>query len=178
MGRMTDAEYSEFIKFEATPYYVDVFHDKVNGLSGRDKMSILKTLKRYRKKYQFSSFLYVESTKTDVIKREKVKTLKPGRPKEIPIGTDVPPHVHIVLIGNGEHSVFTCGKKIEAAIDKRLRKGGLHGKRAKLENFQDDQHAVNYINYAIFQADLVNTAGDYDFYKFYSIQTRNYLGTF
>ena len=178
MGRMNDADNSEFFKFEATPYYMEVYHDKVNGLNERDKMSILNTLKRYQKQYPFSSFLYAESTTGKIKYRKKYKTRKPGRPKEKPIGKKVLPHVHIILVGNAEQSVWTCGKKIEAAIDKRLRKSGLKGKRAKLQNYTSEQHAVNDIVYVMRQADLVNTKGDFDFYKFDQIETRNYFGTF
>lgn len=177
MGRMSVAAYDENIEFEATPYYIEVYHDKENGLDEKDKMSILNTLKRYRNKYPFSSYLYVESTRRKVKHRKKIYTGKPGRPKEIVAGQKALPHVHIVLIGNQEHSVWTCATKIEKAIDKRLRRNGLRGKRAKLIGFKSNQHAVNYINYALLQADMVRTEGDYDFYKFSDIQTCNYLGT-
>jgi hypothetical protein len=178
MGRMNNAEIDEYFEFEAVPYYIEVYHDKENGLDKRDKMSILSTLKRYQEKYPFSSFLYVESTKSKVVRREKVYTGKPGRPKEVPVGTDVPPHVHIVLIGNQENSVWTCATKIEKAIDKRLKKSGLRGKRTKINGFESNLHAVNYINYSLLQRDVVCTEGDFDFFKFSNIQTCNYLGTF
>lgn len=81
---MTDAECSGF-KNSMKPYYMDVYHDRVKGLSERDKMSILSTLKRYQKQYPFSSFLYVESTTKKVIGREKIRQVSREGPRKYPL---------------------------------------------------------------------------------------------
>jgi hypothetical protein len=177
MGRMSTDEYNEFTKIEAVVYFLEVYHDSAKGLDKKDKISILNTLKRYQKQHQGCSYLYVESTKKNVSHRQRIKTGKPGRPKEIPIGTNVVPHVHIVMIGNANESAYTFGKKVEKAVAGRLRKNGLIGKRTKLNNFDSNEDAINFIAYSLRQADLRNAKGSFDFYKFDQIETRNYFGS-
>lgn len=171
MGKMSydeyEAYYKEYTDLGAVPYYVEVFHDKKKGLSDQDVTAIEQMLeRRQKKKYPYCSYQMVVSTTSKKCSRRKIYTGKPGRPKEVPIGRKRPKHTHIIVIGNSEHSAYSFGKDVAAAIDKRLRKRGLSGKRARIQQFKSRENAVNYINYSRRQADSVSTGGNFDFEKY------------
>lgn len=160
-------EYIRLTTLEANLYSLEIYNPK-EGLTIRDKYSILDKLHKRREKHPHVSFLYVESTTSKVKGFKYIHTGKPGRPKKHICGNKVAGHVHIAIIGTSEKSAYKYVKDVKEAINKRFLKSAPYTKRCRSESKGNREHAINYINYCLNQADLKRTAGDFNFYEFQS----------
>ena len=157
MGRMSLLEYLRNTDVGATVYGIEVYQPK-EGLSQQDKWAIQNALKRKQGKYSHVSYLYVESTTSDVKGSEKLKCQGAGRPKTVPIGKKVQEHVHIAVIGTEEQSAYKYAIEMVKFVNKRFGE-----KRASWKSKGREEHAHCYIHYLLRQADHIRRGGDYDF---------------
>ena len=172
MSRLDKNDYLEYLKAEeewyremqlpAVAYSIEVYV-KGKDLTKQDKISIINTLHRHRQRHLYASFLYVESTTAcnkDAV-RKVLLTGKRGKPVTKPVGRKVASHVHIVVIGDKEHSAWQYANDVKQTIDKRFKQ--FNHKCAKVVSLGDSIHARNYIAYCNRQADSVRTGGVFCF---------------
>ena len=155
-------EWYQRMQLPAVAYSIEVYV-KGKALTEQDKISIVNTLHRYRKKHTHASFLYVESTTAcskDAVRNVQL-TGKRGKPVTKPVGRKVAKHVHIVVIGDKDHSAWQYAEDVKEAIDKRFKR--FNHKCAKVRSLSNSVHARNYIAYCNRQADKVRTGGSFCF---------------
>ncbi len=162
MGKLCHADFEQAVDLKAILYGLEI-KLRNKGLTPQDMDSILNTLYRYQDDFPFVSFLYVEST-TDAIDRKRITTNKAGRPKEVPIGPNVPPHVHIAIIGDKENSAWKYKEIVKEAINKRFKM-----RIVKDQSKGKNEWAINYINFCFRQKDTYIQSGPFKFtfYKRY-----------
>lgn len=123
-------------------YFFDV------KFSEQDIISVKNTLRRYKKKYPFIGYLLAVSN-TDskhCLKREIRLKGHIGRPPTVVLGNKIQTHLHLLIIGDNNHSAYTATKKIVKALNKRF-----HGKIA-MRNKGKGKHAKNIIKYSLKQS--------------------------
>lgn len=161
MGKLSHDLYLEEVTLPAALYRVEIFHTETDGLSSQDIESIKKTLERYRKKHPHASYLFVESTTSDVKGVIVNKTGKRGRPKKRPNGKKVAKHAHLAIIGDIEQSAHSYAQDVSKAINKRFKH-----KKTKVESLGHMEYAINFIRYCYKQADSKSMRGGFDFSKY------------
>ncbi len=137
----------------ATVYGIYLFQ---TNLSDNDIYSIQNTLKRYKEKYPYVSYLLVVSD-TDhkgCVRRQIKLDQGRGRYKTIVIGKKIERHIHLAVIGDENNSARECAEEIKEAFNKRFK-----GKKCIFCSKGKSTHAKNFINYCLRQANQVNKSG-------------------
>lgn len=146
----------DFEKFPSTVYAIYLYK---TALTPQDIMAIQNKLRRCKIKYPYISYLLVTSnTDSKYCKIRKIRLKnKKGRPKEVVLGNKVPLHIHLVILGDHEHSAYKCAKDIQRMINKRFNKNicTFHSKSYL-------KKAKNFVNYSLKQANTINKCGIFD----------------
>ena len=140
-------------KLPAMLYAINLF--KIN-LTEKDIFSIKNTLRRYCKKYPYVSYLLVVSnTDSKYCTQREIRIKgKRGRPKTIILGNKIPTHIHLSIMGNKTHSAYKYVKEIIKAFNKRF-----NGNICSFCSKGKDEHAKNFIDYSLRQANSVSKNG-------------------
>ena len=136
------------VQLPATLYAIYI-HKTGDHLTIQDIYSIENTLKRYRKKYPYISYLMTISNTDSKFcsKRECIEMGKKGKSTVKVIGNQVPLHIHIAVIGDKNHSAFKYIKDVKNALNKRFK-----GNACSYWSKGDNKHAISYINYSLKQS--------------------------
>ena len=143
------------IVLDAELYSIELYSRRITV----DEYKKLCNMFRYYCEKSGISFLAIYSTTDSAISTTiSQRTGERGRPVCRVYGKKVPPHLHSCFLGTKDKSAFSTVRKIKSRLDKR------YGRRiAKVVPKGRTEHAINFITYALRQADMYRSYGDFDF---------------
>lgn len=136
----------------ASVYAIYFFKTPINK---RDIESVKNTLRRYRKKYPYISYLFTLSntdSKYCVKRAVRIKKQK-GKPPIIVLGNKIAPHIHLSIMGDNNHSAYWAVKEIVKTLNKRF-----YG-NCSFRGMGRKKHAKNFISYSLKQANSILKSG-------------------
>lgn len=146
---------SEFFQLPSVLYNIEFY--KTN-LSKSEFLTIVEKVRYYSRKFDTSYLCVFSSTNSATAKPVTIRNGQRGRPRKAIQGSKVPEHTHLYLLGNSKQSACSTAKAVQKSLNKRYSKN-----ICKIQSKGTNYHASNCIGYALRQADIVRSGGDFDF---------------
>ena len=154
--RFKITDYNVYYKLYANCYSIHIYQ---SPLSKHDFKNIIVQKIRYHcRKGGFSWLAVYSTTDSKTARSAAVRTGRRGRPKKIIQGKKEDGHIHNIIIGTKERSARSTVHEIKDSLDKKYKR-----KICQVISKGNDDHAFNFMDYCLRQADIIRTSNDFDF---------------
>lgn len=156
MSRIPLNEMTFDTEFPSNVYSIEIYVE----LFPTDFEKLFQKFRYYCKKEDCSFLLCLSTTESKTAKRRRIKNHGRGRPKKIILGTTVPGHAHTAVL-KADGSARQCCLAIKKSLDRKYQKP-----IARIVSKGKNEHAENYVQYSLKQADCIRQGGDFSFTEF------------
>lgn len=156
MSKLTIEQLNSIIEFPSTLYSIEIYTD----IEPKDFEQLFQKFRYHCQKENCSFLLVYSTTLSKTAKRQKIKSCKRGRPRNIVTGTPVAGHCHSAVV-KSDGSARQCCLAIKKSLDRKYQKP-----IARIVSKGKNEHAENYVQYSLKQADCIRQGGDFSFTEF------------
>lgn len=156
MSKLTLEQLNSKIEFPSNLYSIEIYTD----IEPKDFEQLFQKFRYHCQKENCSFLLVYSTTLSKTAKRQKIKSCKRGRPRNIVTGTPVAGHCHSAVV-KSDGSARQCCLAIKKSLDKKAGKPV-----SRIVSKGSGIHAENYVQYSLKQADSIRQGGDFSFTEF------------